>query len=117
MRDPELFPSPDKFDPTRYLDPDTSLAQRAAMDPRNAIFGFGRRLCPGMHLADASLWLVLTRMAATLDIRAALCDGEVGQLNVRYSNPVFRSPDVFPCRIVPRSAEAAALLALDENEV
>ena len=31
-------------------------------------FGFGRRICPGLHLADVILWSYLAKAAAALHI-------------------------------------------------
>ncbi|OBZ67818.1 O-methylsterigmatocystin oxidoreductase [Grifola frondosa] len=53
--DPEMYPEPEKFHPERFikngqLDPDVK-------DPKMLIFGFGRRICPGRHLADATFFI------------------------------------------------------------
>lgn len=45
MRDPDVYPNPDLFDPeTRFLPPSPQDVQT---DPRTLVFGFGRRRCPG----------------------------------------------------------------------
>jgi hypothetical protein len=61
------------------------------MDPRNYVFGFGRRICPGQHLVDASLWLLIACMIATLDIGKAK-DNEGHDVDpvIKYPNSVFR---------------------------
>jgi cytochrome P450 len=41
------------------------------MDPRNFAFGFGRRVCPGTHIADQSIFATLATVVHTLDIRRA----------------------------------------------
>ena len=51
-----MFPDPEVYRPERFLNTD---------DPRlvnfTLQFGFGRRICPGMHIASASLFLIFTR--------------------------------------------------------
>ncbi|KZV68853.1 cytochrome P450 [Peniophora sp. CONT] len=109
LRDPALYPEPDTYKPDRFLD--LSVEQRSIADPRNYVFGFGRRICPGMHLVDASAWLLIACMLATLDIRKARDDaGKEVEPVVEYSNSVFRTPSSFACSIAPRSTRALALL-------
>ncbi|KAK0184452.1 cytochrome P450 [Armillaria mellea] len=53
-RDPEVYPSPDEFIPQRWIrDSDSSLNT----DNKPFTFGFGRRVCPGSHVAERSLFL------------------------------------------------------------
>jgi cytochrome P450 len=64
LRDPELFPEPDTFRPERFLtsnvnEDDLSSRMRDFTLP----FGFGRRQCPGMHVASQSIFIVLARCA------------------------------------------------------
>ena len=40
-QNPEVYSNPEKFDPDRYLRMSTDESER--MDPRNVVFGFGRR--------------------------------------------------------------------------
>ncbi|KAI9573125.1 cytochrome P450, partial [Boletus coccyginus] len=54
-RDPVAFPDPEKFDPQRWLDQNGQLRDDVKCYP----FGFGRRVCPGMHLANRSLFIAL----------------------------------------------------------
>ena len=49
------------------LDPDV-------LDPAVAAFGFGRRMCPGRHLAYESLWLSMASVLAVFDISKAVDD-------------------------------------------
>lgn len=53
-RNPTTFPSPEKFDPTRWLSP-TSKNLEEYLVP----FGRGQRMCVGMSLAYCELYLVL----------------------------------------------------------
>ncbi|PPQ68178.1 hypothetical protein CVT24_005065 [Panaeolus cyanescens] len=52
-RDPEYFPNPEKFDPQRWINKDGKLRD----DIKSYPFGFGRRVCPGSHMATSSIFL------------------------------------------------------------
>ncbi|KAF8186770.1 cytochrome P450 [Pholiota molesta] len=52
-RDPEYFPDPEKFDPQRWITKDGTLRD----DLHTYSFGSGRRVCPGQHIATASVFL------------------------------------------------------------
>lgn len=55
-KDPEIFPEPEKFKPERFLDTtDTRLIDFTLP------YGFGRRICPGQFVANASLFIVVAR--------------------------------------------------------
>lgn len=66
--DPDLFEDPFEFKPERWLD-NPGLP--------TAAFGFGRRVCPGKHLARNSLLMITARLLWAFDISHA-CD-ENGQ--------------------------------------
>ncbi|KAI9461381.1 cytochrome P450 [Boletus coccyginus] len=51
--DPEVFPNPEKFDPQRWFTPEGHLRD----DLHFCTFGFGRRICPGMHVANRSVFI------------------------------------------------------------
>ncbi|KAI0933583.1 hypothetical protein AcV5_005691 [Taiwanofungus camphoratus] len=54
-RDPDAYPEPEEFRPQRWLD----AGGRFRDDIRFFNFGFGRRICPGQHVADNSLFIIL----------------------------------------------------------
>jgi len=91
LRDPDVFPEPDRFNPERYLEKvDEETARRR--DPRVFVFGFGRRRCPGAHLVESSVWLMLATMLAMLNIEKPRDknDKEI-EPDVKFENSVFRS--------------------------
>ncbi|KAG6806503.1 hypothetical protein H0H93_001189, partial [Arthromyces matolae] len=52
-RDPQYFPDPETFNPQRWIRDDGTLRD----DLKSYPFGFGRRVCPGQHIATASVML------------------------------------------------------------
>ncbi|KAJ7149510.1 cytochrome P450 [Mycena crocata] len=52
-RDPEVFPNPEHFDPQRFITDDGKVRD----DLKLFTFGFARRICPGLHLAQSSVFL------------------------------------------------------------
>jgi len=110
MRDETIFPDAASFRPERFMEPTTPEMERK-MNPKNFVFGFGRRQCPGNHLVDSSIWLLLVSMLATLDISKAVDEhGNTVEPTVKYDNAVFRRPDPFKCDIRPRSAKALSVI-------
>ena len=72
-KDPERYSEPYKFAPERFAKDDRSAAVSALsknyMDRDHFHYGFGRRLCPGVHVAEASLFIVISRILWAFDIR------------------------------------------------
>jgi len=87
-RDETAYPDPGSFKPERFLDLDAETKKR--LDPRNYVFGAGRRRCPGIHLIDSGLWLVIARIIATLDIRKKVVNGVEVEPEVSYDNAFLR---------------------------
>ncbi|EKM78384.1 hypothetical protein AGABI1DRAFT_41945 [Agaricus bisporus var. burnettii JB137-S8] len=69
MRDEELFPSPDDFQPERFLPETKTTHPRINLKEFDLPFGFGRRICPGMHLALNSLFINVSRLLWAFDIK------------------------------------------------
>jgi len=75
-RDPILYPDPETFNPARWLD-EKYPTYRAPLDRYSNLqsysaFGFGRRICPGMNIAENLLHLLTARLAWAVDIRKRL---------------------------------------------
>ncbi|KAI0002537.1 cytochrome P450 [Russula compacta] len=110
LRDPDIFPEPERFDPERYLEKvDDETARRR--DPRAFVFGFGRRRCPGAHLVESSVWLMLATMLAMLDIQKPRDkNGEEIDPDVKFENSVFRTSTRFVVTLRPRSEAVLRLI-------
>ncbi|KAJ7148780.1 cytochrome P450 [Mycena crocata] len=109
-RDEALFPNAHSFLPERYLEKiEPALAKRR--DPRSYVFGFGRRRCPGVNLAESSVWVLMATVLATLDISKTKDNfGRPIEPKVEFNNAVFRLPDRFDCDIQPRSEHILKIL-------
>ncbi|KAJ4494420.1 cytochrome P450 [Lentinula lateritia] len=72
-RDPDLFPDPERFDHTRWIATNEKGQVKLRDDLKSYPFGFGRRVCPGQHMATAStflnLALVLWAFNLTSDVK------------------------------------------------
>ena len=67
MHDERNYADPHKFRPERFMETDEP-GKPVALDPALAVFGFGRRICPGRHFADASLWVSMASSLYTFNI-------------------------------------------------
>ncbi|KAG6908733.1 hypothetical protein DXG01_003578, partial [Tephrocybe rancida] len=68
--DEEIYSDPHTFNPARFL-PRPEGNEEPHPD-ENLVFGFGRRICPGRHLADGSVWIALASILATFNISRAV---------------------------------------------
>ncbi|KAH9843975.1 cytochrome P450 [Rhodofomes roseus] len=100
--DPEVF-NPDRFCPSNDVEPE--------YDPRQIVFGFGRRVCPGSQLAETSLFLICALSLAAFEIAKPVIDGNVVEPSMEYTTGTISHPLPFECSIKPRSAKASALVA------
>ncbi len=66
LHDADIYPEPFEFKPERHISTDDD--KPAQRDPRTMCFGFGRRICPGLYLADASLFLTIASSLLLFDI-------------------------------------------------
>ncbi|KAK0223367.1 cytochrome P450 [Armillaria fumosa] len=105
------YPNPLVFDPNRFLPQDGKEPQP---EP-TAAFGFGRRICPGRHLALNTVWIAIASMAATLSFSKAVdSDGRVIEPSDIFTDGFLSFPAPFKCTIKARSAQAEALIDLAE---
>ena len=79
LRDPEIYPDPDEFKPERSLNKDGSFRD----DPTIALaFGVGKRICPGRHIVDATLFIVASSVLSVFNVTEAK-DGNGREIPVR----------------------------------
>lgn len=100
LHDSRHYAEPFSFIPERFLaEPKSSI-----LDPRDASFGFGRRVCPGRHFADDLLWMVIVNTLAAFDIlKAEDAQGNPIEPSGTFINGLVTRPEPFECRLLPRS--------------
>ncbi|KAH8886004.1 cytochrome P450 [Thozetella sp. PMI_491] len=109
-RDAKRFPNPAAFDPSRYAhDTLSSSESTASVDPGNRDhfgFGAGRRICPGMHVADRSMFLGIARMLWAFNFEKAKdAEGhDITPVADDLTEGLAVGPVLFPAKITPRSA-------------
>ncbi|THU79536.1 cytochrome P450, partial [Dendrothele bispora CBS 962.96] len=59
-----VYPNPNQFDPERHLRHDGTFPDINSIHA----YGFGRRVCAGRYVADATIWITIACLLATMDI-------------------------------------------------
>ncbi|KAJ7190544.1 cytochrome P450 [Mycena pura] len=114
LHDETIYPDPYSVKPERYL-LDGKLNPNIP-DP-DSVFGYGRRLCPGRHLANSSVWITIASVLAAFDISKPVDDaGEVIEPSYKYIARLVLMPLPFKCSIKPRSEKAVALIKASINQ-
>ncbi|KAJ7750811.1 cytochrome P450 [Mycena metata] len=116
LHDDKLYPNPFEFNPDRFSDGITWNEE--TLDPRKIAFGFGRRICPGRHLAELILWTNIATLLAVFDIRRPLdAEGKewLPELDWVVASNLLHIENMFPCRLIPRSNQRLEALNQDQE--
>ncbi|KIJ37974.1 hypothetical protein M422DRAFT_259359 [Sphaerobolus stellatus SS14] len=98
--DESRYQDPHIFNPSRFLTPEGKLTD----DNMYYVFGFGRRICPGRHLAEAAMWIAATSILAAFQIRKAKNEcGEDIEIIPQFTRGQLVRPAPFMYEITPRS--------------
>ncbi|KAJ7626299.1 cytochrome P450 [Mycena polygramma] len=111
-RDRNIYSDPEIFRPQRFVETASHTKER---DPRDMLFGYGRRACPGVHLADASMWLLFASILMFFDISAPVEDGNPVLPSGKFLDGSISRPEPFKCTITPRKGAAEAIHRLSED--
>ncbi|KAK7052571.1 cytochrome P450 [Favolaschia claudopus] len=115
----EEYPNPYLFDPERFVNPKSNLTDTAAwLNEGHYGFGFGRRKCPGNHLAAKSTWISIVRMlwAFNIEHRKDAWGNPIRLDPEDCTSGLTSRPKPFPVDFIPRSAaHVETILASEER--
>jgi len=106
LHDPEVYSNPIEFNPDRFMGPNPEP------DPTKICFGFGRRICPGQLVAEASVFISCAMSLAVLHTSKYVDESgsEVAPI-VEYTDGTISHPKPFKCTIKARSQKSLALIS------
>jgi len=103
LHDESVFPEPSQFRPERFLDPNVKLPE--------AVYGFGRRICPGRFMARSSMWITVASVLAAFEIGPIIDhDGIPRVPRENYKPGIISYPEPFACAIRPRLKHTEGLV-------
>jgi cytochrome P450 len=68
LHDPESYPDPEEFKPERFLNQDGSVRDDPTL---SLVFGAGKRICPGRHVVDATIFIVTASLISVFNVTKA----------------------------------------------
>ncbi|KAI8287692.1 hypothetical protein K4K60_012093 [Colletotrichum sp. SAR11_57] len=110
--DSKHFDDPESYNPDRYLASASKLASELAASPAyderdHYTYGAGRRMCPGIHMAERTQWRSVAQMLWAFKIEK---DGELDTSYEFYEEGFVHATKDFRVRFVPRSEKHAEVI-------
>ena len=86
FHDPSTYPEPNVFKPERFLNPDGSLRDDPLL---SSAFGYGKRICPGRHFVDTTLFIYVASLLSVFRIENVQ-DGQEKRSKYKYTGALIR---------------------------
>lgn len=97
------FPDPHTFDPSRWL-------ASSASDLRYHAFGYGRRICPGRHIAENSVFLNMAKIMWGFDIMPSNDGAAAVDPDKSWTTGFLTKPLPFTAKFKVRSKQHEAVI-------
>ncbi|KXN81494.1 Fumitremorgin C synthase [Leucoagaricus sp. SymC.cos] len=104
-RNTELFPDPEEYRPERILEATNPLIKNY-----NMTFGFGRRICPGQHVATDQLFIIISRILWAFNIMPAKGDSDLPKVEAQRQHGRFGPVKPMLYELVPRSDHVRSVI-------
>ncbi|KAH7080786.1 cytochrome P450 [Paraphoma chrysanthemicola] len=114
--DEAKYPNPDLYIPERYLGFKAGAAEAAGFknpeDRDHFGYGAGRRICAGLPVAEASLFIVVSKLLWGFNITPSKDENgkEIPINTLAYDGGLFGKPELFKALITPRSKNHADVI-------
>jgi cytochrome P450 len=113
---PYRYPDPRRFEPERYKDDHNTIAETATSSDVNVrdhfTFGAGRRICQGMHVAERSLFLGMSRLLWAFDFHPV--PGKEPDPTL-LTQGFLATPEKYEADIRPKEGRAAQIRSIWEE--
>ncbi|KAJ3772534.1 cytochrome P450 [Lentinula raphanica] len=113
MHDEDVYPHPERFDPLRFI---PVPGQEPQKNPLDVVFGFGRRICAGQEIGEATVIAQMMMALALLDISKPVDEitGQVIEQEIEFTTAIVSHPKSFEVQITRRSSQVFDLI---DNEI
>jgi hypothetical protein len=117
--DPKRAPEPSRFNPDRFKGDSKTLYQSAIGETTERdtfAFGSGRRLCQGIHIAERSLFLGISRLIWAFEFSPARdANGNAFKYDIEdLVGGIKVQPADYPAVITPRSEKKVGIIRDEE---
>ncbi|PVF97215.1 cytochrome P450 [Serendipita vermifera] len=106
LNDPDVWGDPEVFRPERFLEPEAALRP----NPLTVQFGWGMRICPGLHFADRIILHMVVTIISLYKIEPLEGHQIPDPKDIHYDSKAVQQPIGFECRFVARDERARNLL-------
>ncbi|KAF8622987.1 hypothetical protein AX15_006585 [Amanita polypyramis BW_CC] len=110
LHNEEHYKDPMIFRPERFLTEDGRL-DPTVLNPFDVAFGFGRRTCPGVHIAFAISYICTASLLSVFNITKTVDkNGNTIEVPGKYEQIIVLQPEPFKSILKPRNKDAAKLV-------